>query len=241
MTRYFLGAYWAPRKESLDECTSRVSCFLADLVASDESLADWYELGGSKKKALEKRADIGNKTYLRGLLKRGRHWTDMPPKRLMEDLGFSLGLWNGRDDPKSAGLHITCGLYCNRLANCVTLDLPEDLGGLRDAKAMSAVLAAAAGAWEPDWGCVASSEAMDRRRFSATKPFVDWMLYVSDERLPIMPTLKPPATCERLPAGTLIVVQPDPPDAGDRADLENVKQVRTALRRRVRKASQERG
>jgi hypothetical protein len=99
---------------------------------------------------------------------------------------------------------------------------------------MSAVLAAVANAWEPDWACVASNEAMDRRKFVGTRPFVDWMLYISAERLPRVPALKPPASVEALSAGTLIVVQPDPPDASDGADLENIRQVRAALRNRVK-------
>jgi hypothetical protein len=75
---------------------------------------------------------------------------------------------------------------------------------------------------------------MNRRKFVATKPFVDWMLYISGERLPRVPALKPPASVEALSAGTLIVVQPDPPDASDSADLENIRQVRAALRNRVK-------
>ncbi len=78
---------------------------------------------------------------------------------------------------------------------------------------MRPVLAAVANAWEPDWAGVMSDEAMQRRKFDAGKPFVDWMLYISDKWLPKVPTFEPPATADRPAAGTIIVVQEEPPDA----------------------------
>jgi hypothetical protein len=232
--KYFLGAYWDAREESIEECAARLVRFFADLRRCDRRFSRWHETAYSKKKALEAIARTDSHQYWLETLDRRRHWTDLPPKRPMEDLGFSLGLWNGRDGADAVGLHIGCGLYCKKLGNAVALDLPEELGRLKDPNTMSAVLAAAANAWEPDWACVASDEAMSRRRFAATRPFVDWMLYISDARLPNVPVLKAPASVQRLSGGTLIVVQPEPPDPENRAHLAHIKQMRDALRRRVK-------
>lgn len=233
MNRFFLGAYWAARPDSLDECTDRLSRFFAELVTCDDVLGHWYELADSRRRALEKSADVGDPNYLRALLERGRHWTDMP-RKLMKDLGFTFGLWNGQDETKSVGLSVTCGLYYEKLTNCVTLHLPQGLGRLKDARRMRRVLSAVATTWEPDWAGVMSDEAMERRRFNPKRPFVDWMLYVSDKWLPKIPTFEPPTTTEHLAAGTMIVVQEEPPDPCNPTHLENIKRVRATLRRRVK-------
>ncbi|MEX0977648.1 MAG: Imm52 family immunity protein [Pirellulales bacterium] len=233
MNRFFLGAYWPAREESLDACADRASRFFTEVVEIDPLLGNWHERAKSRKGALEKRADVKDREFLRELLKRGRHWTDIR-RRLMKDLGFSFGLWNGQDEPRSIGLHVTCGLYFEGLSNCLTLDLPDELGGLRDVRQMRAVIAAVAKSWEPNWAGVMSEVAMERRKFDGSKPFVDWMLYISNRWLPSAPELKPPASIERLPAGTLIIVQDEPPDPDDPAHLENIKQVVAALRGRVK-------
>jgi len=56
------------------------------------------------------------------------------------------------------------------------------------------------------------------------------MIYLSDELLPVVPKLKPPARCERIAdLGTLIVVQPEPTDPTNRGHLQNIERVQTAL------------
>jgi hypothetical protein len=233
MSRFFLGAYWSVRRESLDGCAERMRSFFAALANCDHAFAAWYERADSKKSARKKRADVGDRQYLRELLERSRHWTDMP-KRLMPEIGFSPGLWNGQDDLTSASLNITCGSYSETIANRIVLDMPCELGALANSQRMDAVLVAAAQCWEPDWAGVMSYEAMRRRKFNAFKPFVDWMLYISDLWLPKVPPFEPPTSVQRLPGGTLIVVQQEPPDPRNPVHLGNIRRVRNALRRRVK-------
>jgi hypothetical protein len=59
------------------------------------------------------------------------------------------------------------------------------------------------------------------------------MTYVCEAWLPEPPKLKAPSTVERLPAGTLIVVQETLPDVDDPAHQRNVKRVHRALRSRL--------
>lgn len=233
LTSFLLGAYWAARKESVGECADRLLRFFRDLGKCDESLSHWYERARSRKKALERPAIIDSHEYWVGKLNRGRNWTDIN-RTVIEDLGFMVGLWNGQDDRSSIGMLISCGSFSPYVGNSLTLHLPIKTGALKTSARMRKVLAAVATAWEPDWAGVMSDEAMQRRRFNARRPFVDWMLYVSDKWLPKTPAFEPPTTTERLAAGTIIVVQQEPPDPCNPTHLENIKRVRAALRRRVK-------
>jgi hypothetical protein len=229
VNRYFLGAYWSARRESIDECADRLLRFFAALTPCDPSLAQWFKLGRSRRQALQHSVDVADRKSLRELLERGRHWTDFD-KRLIDDLGFSLALWNGADTSTSAQLTSLCGSYCDTAVNNVVLLLPHVLGRLSNAGRMRAVLAAAATAWEPDWAGIMSDDATATRRRDKRAPFVDWMLYVNHKWLPKVPQLAPPASSERLAGGTLIVVQPEVPDPSNEVHLENIRRVETALR-----------
>jgi hypothetical protein len=231
LSRFFLGAYWPAREEAIEQCADRLLSFFSKLATSDSALAIWYELGRSRKQALERRANVGDRTYLLKLLDRGRNRRNVD-RKVNEELGFRIGLWNGRDEGNDASLGITCGLYWGDgtlgagICNCVTLDLPEDLGELKQAGRMSGVLAAVVQAWEPDWAGVMSREAMNARAFDAKIPFVDWMVYVP-RRIDNVP---PPSSVVQLENGSLIVVQPDPPAVNSAADQENIRRIENILR-----------
>lgn len=232
---FFLGAYWPARKESIEQCADRLRLFFADLATCDPALATWYNLGRSRKKALEKRADVGNLDGLLTLLNKGRHRRDMP-RTVIEELGFSVGLWNGREEGKDVGLGITCGLYWvsptpnASLSNCVTLNLPEDLGELKQVERMTRVLAVVARAWQPEWAGAMSRGAMNLRDFKSKKPFVDWMLYVSKSLMPRVPALPKPSTVRAVDGiGSIIVVQDEPPDPTNPEHVRNIQQVESAI------------
>jgi hypothetical protein len=222
MSRLFLGAYWSARKESIDECADRLLSFFGDLAKCDDSLIKWYELAGSRQQALERRSHVESREYLIRQLRRGSHSFD--------SLGFTIGLWNGGDESQSVALSVTCGSYHETLGNCVTLNFPEDLGSLVDFRRMRGVLAVVARTWEPDWAGVASEQAKSGRGFDPCRPFVDWMIYISNALLPKVPTFEPPTSTEHLPTGTIIVVQDEPPDPCNPLHLESIRRVRDALR-----------
>jgi hypothetical protein len=155
----------------------------------------------------------------------------------MQELGFSTGLWNGGGEGKEVGVSLTCGLYWVSptpnagLGNCVTLDLPEDLGDER----MAAVLTSVVTAWEPEWAGVMSRDAMNARNFNARVPFVDWMVYLSNRLVPQVPLLPSPAIVrqvERL--GSIIVVQGEPPNPANSEHLQNIDRVEAALKAMIR-------
>jgi len=228
--RYMLGAYWAARKESVEQCADRLHVFLADLATCDPALATWYERGRSRKEALEKRADVGDQNYLLSLLDRGRNRRDIG-RTVIEELGFGGGLWNGGKEGKEAGLSVKCGLYWASpksnasMSNCVILDLPEDLGELNQTGRMARVLVAAARAWEPDWAGVMSKNAMSERAFNAKVPFVDWMVFVPRK---ISGAPSPSSVVELRGLGSLVIVQPVAP-SGDPEELPRIHQAEKAI------------
>jgi hypothetical protein len=231
--RYFLGAYWPARKEAIEKCADRLFQFISNLSTCDSALEAWYEQGWSRKQALEKQAHIKSRNYLLDLLDRGRSRRDID-KSVVDDLGFSIGLWNGAaTEEKEAGLGITCGLYTSNpnLGNCVTLDFPKDLGELMQPERMAHVLSVVAESWEPDWAGVMSTDAMNAREFNARLPFVDWMLYLSNKLMPQISALPQPVSVQRVEElGSILIVQGEPPDPTNLEHVRNVERIGYALR-----------
>lgn len=231
MSDLFIGAYWPARKESQEQCAERLGTFLRECANCDPVLATWFETGRSRRQAMERPVDIGNRDYLMDLLERGRNRRDVG-QTVIEELGFRVVLWNGESGMKAVGLSIKCGLYWTSattnagMGNSVTLDLPEALDELRQADRMSRMLAAIVRAWEPDWAGVMSTDAMNARDFNTKVPFVDWMVYVSRT----IGSVPLPSSITLLEKGTLIVVQPDPPALNSEADQENIHRIEAAIR-----------
>jgi hypothetical protein len=232
-SRYFLGAYWPSRRESIVECADRLAKFLSALADCDPDLATWYEQGGARKGASELRARIEDKDYLLDLLDRGRSKRDVG-RDVIEELGFRVGLWNGGSGDRESGLSITCGLYWESanpnagLSNSVVLQLPKSLGTLSEAKNMARVLTVVAEAWEPAWAGVLSRAAMRARNFDPALPFVDWMAYVPSE----IDQVPSPSTVLRLAGlGSIIVVQTTPPSIDNPEELTRIRRIDEILRK----------
>ena len=222
-----LGAYWGPRKESIDQCAERALSFFEEIAKCDPALKTWRERGKSRQGALIKNANTGDRQYLIELLDRGRNKKDIGSSPI-NDLGFNVGLWNGVD----VSLSITCGLYWSGsksragLLNSIVLDLPQDLGELNRSEKMSSLLLSVVNAWTPDWAGVMAKDAMRSRNFSAQVPFVDWMLFVSRE----LPSSKlDPPVFRTQSGGSLIVVQADPPSDTDPKALSRINVVKEAI------------
>jgi hypothetical protein len=217
-----LGAYWSLRQESAAECGDRFRQCLLALAKTDALFEQWFEQASSRAAALKRPADIADREYCSKLLDRGR--------LQFEDSGFIVGLWNGAEDAQSIGLSVTCGSYSPFVLNSVVISLPDVLGALEHSGTMCGALSAVARAWEPDWAGVMSRQAINSRFFEARHPFVDWMLYLPNSRLPKDLTLNPPA--EVVPVdqiGSVIITQTDIPSPENPSHLLNVEAVEAAL------------
>jgi hypothetical protein len=229
---HMLGAYWAARKESVEQCAKRLHRCLADLAACDPAFATWYERGRSRSQAQANPVKTGDGVRaLVSLLDRGRNRRDSD-RGVIEELGFQVGLWNGGVGGEEVGLSVTCGLYWESssprasLTNSVVLNIPIRPGDLRQAGQVACMLTAVAIAWEPEWAGVMSNEAMSARGFNAKTPFVDWMIFTRRK----IDTLPAPSSATELQGlGSLIVVQPVPPSLSAPDELARIHQVERAL------------
>jgi hypothetical protein len=222
---YTLGAYWPARREPIEACASRLGKLLVGLGNADPVLSKWYETGETREDALKRRAQPDDSGYLLDLLHRGRSRRDVGGE-VIEDLGLSAHVWNAANKGRAASLSVRCGLYSERLSNCVVLTLPEDLGELAAADHMAGALAVVATAWEPAWAGVISDKAMAKRRLHGHRPFVDWMIYVPF-RIRQVPA---PSSVLELPGpGSIAIVQPHPPSADNPGDLDRIARVQALV------------
>lgn len=217
----YVGAYWSARAEPVDACTARATRCLAGLSASDSLLQSWF-LKASRRTA--SRAPIDPDVELAELLLRGRNHreNDNTP---IEDLGYSLGLWNGdADDPTS--LTIRCGVAKTipGESNAVVLNLPpksERCRHLYGPGGAASLLEVLVESWEPDWATVtsnASREALGSRGGAV----LGWFTYLSARRghVPALPT---PFRAQTNASGTIVTTNSETPP--DPALLEQLEQL----------------
>jgi len=117
--RFYAGAYWPARAESLEECADRLTQFLAALGAVHPLLGVWFEKAKTRSAALKRHIQPAPGP-LGQLLEKGRARNDAG--RVMDNLGCSIGISNGQEI--SLGLTVRCGITSQVVTNAVVLDLP---------------------------------------------------------------------------------------------------------------------
>lgn len=226
----YIGAYWKARQESAHQCASRLSRLLVELARCDAVFASWCKKARKRRDATQSQIGIDDVEALSDLLEAGRNRRDID-NRAIDDLGYRVGIWNGEATSKAVSLSVTCGAYSPnaQLGNSVVLDFPEELGDLAKWDHTIQVLSAVAQAWEPDWAGVISRASRERRNFQPGVPFVDWMLYLSNQIYSV-PEIQ--QACSVQPVddlGTIVVVQTSPIEADNAAHVEAVRAVEEAL------------
>ncbi|XXF78512.1 immunity 52 family protein [Myxococcaceae bacterium GXIMD 01537] len=204
---YYAGAYWGPRKESSEDCARRLCALLAGLSETDPALARWFQQGKSRKDALNR--PLGpNLDDLESFVRRGKD-------RTVDELGFSIGGWNGAaDDYEASGFLIACGGDSAWVNNRCVFTLPSrgaSMERILSAPVMTCLLRATALAWDPDWGVALSEEYRDlvKPRRAKGAPYVGWVTYLSRQR-GVVPPLPAPVRVEPVEdKGTLIVLTPE--------------------------------
>jgi hypothetical protein len=233
--RFHLGAYWGDRRESVEKCAERSADFLAGLGACDQCFAGWFRLGESREQARAHEVPA-NVDILRAELAAGRNRRDTDGA-VIEDLGFSLWLWNGADnDEEAAGLHIACGGYSGAVPNVCSVDLPR--GGdaaerVLRGETLTCVIEAAVSSWEPDWARVISNRHLDwyldHTEDDAVKPVIGWLTYLSAGRGEVPPLPPPTRTVALAGHGTLIILTDERFSATRPDHLDQAARVREIL------------
>jgi hypothetical protein len=191
---HYVGAYWGNRKETAEQCAQRLESLLKGLSLAGEAFSQWYEKGHSAKEALRREVRT-DKDSLKGLLERGRSRRDSNGG-VMEDLGFSLSIWNGSTDAES-DLIVHCASWASTPAvwipNSCVLNLPSDgpdSDRFRNVDTLVTLVDSIVRAFEPERAVVTSED--DRDIVSNANPgarMVGWLTYVdaSRDRLPRLP------------------------------------------------------
>jgi hypothetical protein len=212
-----VGVYWKARRESAAQCSARLARFLVELADQFPMLADWYKKG--QRAALEATAisvrQLSSKDIL-ALVSASSNKRDIGGEPIAE-LGFGIGLWNGKTGDAEAGVGITCGLDSANpgLINSVVLKLPKDLKsiGLGSDNGQRKLLLLLAVVWDAEWGAVYSSRSEVFKQRRGGGPFLDKMLWLRDgQQVPI--TADEVSATEKCVDGTLYVQQHSERDAG---------------------------
>src|SRR5882724_3387900 len=114
MDSFYIGAYWGPRVQSIEEVTAAALNLFRRLAEADTLFSDWYQLGRSSKEAKE-HVFVPGEDSVRQLLLRGQNRRDAD-RRPIGELGFSLSVWNGRVGPGAANLSILMGAASERVS-----------------------------------------------------------------------------------------------------------------------------
>ncbi len=226
--RFYVAAYWGPRQESAEECSRRARAFFESLAPVDPLFERWFKEAKSLKQMLQRPLELdlpSLQKYLQGKVLRDD--LGFP----MDDVGFSVGLWNGGSGGDDVGLSLVCGGYSPWTPNVCALR-PPHIGPHAEraltAPVQSAVLRCMARAWDPDWG-VTMSHAYRRLSEKREGVQVGWVTYLS-RRQGTVPPLPAPVRVEPVEdLGTLILLTPERFTASNPEHLALADHVRATL------------
>jgi len=208
--RYYLGAYWGPRKETARECAQRAEVFFHMLARCEPTFAQWYRGARGAPRELPGHPVRPEVEEWERLFLQGRNRTDIG-KKVIEDLGFMESVLNAKKD--ATRIHLHCGEYSPWGEGNTCLIHPPDEGSVRErilsAPVLAEVLTSMATAWDPDFAMATSGEMVDRIEKQTRDVRVGWLTYLS-RRLGTLPPLPAPIRIEPVGAlGWLLILSPE--------------------------------
>ena len=230
--KYYVGAYWGPRKETALECARRAELFLHMLARCDPAFVQWYRAGRGFPRELPGHPLRPQMEELEQFLLKGRNRTDVD-KEVIEDLGFGQIVWNAKEE--ATFIHLSCGGYSPWGGPNVCLLRPPRKGAIRErllrASVLAEVLTSMATAWDPDFAMASSGEMVDLIEKDDFEVRVGWLTYLS-RRLGKLPPLPAPVRIEPVGAlGWLLTLSPEPMTASNPEHVAFTSRVRELLDR----------
>ncbi len=160
----------------------RAGRFLLSLSVISDDMTAWREQGRSKTEAVAQKIydpeDVG---ALERLFAKGVSQKDYSGE-WNYDLGFSVLLWNGKNET----LSMNCGLSSSvpALSNAVILKIPKgfDVKSIDNTRRL---IAAFVQAWDPDWVAVTAQSKLNEAKtdqYGRNQPFLDRGLYMKSNR-----------------------------------------------------------
>jgi hypothetical protein len=221
MDNYYIGCYWKDRREDVDVCADRIVRCLEGLARCDRDFAKVFAVPRSTRKLPQHIAV--NPEILKAILEQGRNREDVPPRKVIEKLGYSISLMSDHKKPREEQwvIRTMCGAYPETpgMLNYCKLSLPKRgdvANALLRRPATVCLIEVMIEAWDPDWALVQGAAFYDYVRQWSGVPkhspqwvFVGWMAYFAarvgkpPEDLPIHARIE-------LKRGTLIVLSEEP-------------------------------
>ncbi|MFY0526153.1 Imm52 family immunity protein [Archangium gephyra] len=228
MEPFQVGAHWAGRRESAEECAQRVEALFQQLGQCDPAYASWFEFAYSRKHSLGLPFEPTSEAFLR-FFKRRKY-------RLDRDV-FTFEAWTGQERQGRGGmLRFLCGSNSPYYANGCQLYLPREEPAASRVLALPVlkqVVRTIVRVWDAD-GCavIAEGDRVTRKAMEDGRPCVGWLTYVAN-RCGSLPPLPEQVHLEPLEdQGTLILL------TRERFSLENPAHVALAasVREQLEKA-----
>ena len=182
---FYIGAYWKNRKAALDKIVESTVKTYQKLGGIDEQYSGLYELGWSRKKALENHI-IVDLPHIKSLYQKEIKKGDVDESGY-NDLGFRLSAWTGHKNDEASNISICAGSANPRITNSCIIKVPAEgdarnrLLKIEKAKDIIALLVEI---WNPDQVILNSREI--RNMFEQEKGenvfdshnIIGWVTYV---------------------------------------------------------------
>lgn len=121
---FYIGAYWKNRKQKVEDIIMPTLKVLEGLSVIDNQFQNIYELGKSKKEALQKNVPRTDNELLRLFLTSVKK-TDVDGEGY-SSIGYSVKLWNGQSDYESSSVSFNLGSSSSSISNSCLVKLPAE-------------------------------------------------------------------------------------------------------------------
>jgi hypothetical protein len=209
---------------------------LGALQNCDPVFQDVYAISSSRADAYPRLQ--ANAAQLANVFEQGRNREDAPPRKVIEQLGYSASfISKDRSPDQKWVIRSTAGIYADNpgLLNHFVLNLPktgDSAARLLQLPTAANLMQAVISAWQPEWATLQSSEF--RTSFSATleipgPALIGWMTYFS-RRAGLVPSVTVHSRRELPELGTLLVVTENPASPASPNDLRAAQALLAQLR-----------
>jgi hypothetical protein len=173
---FHIGAYWNNRKQFFYSVISPTFKTLKGLSEIDEQFVNLYELGWSRKKALEHKFHISYENI------KQLYQKDVKKNDLDQDgyskIGYRLSLWTGHKDGEASGISFGVGMGYERLTNSCVISIPFEgpaTERLLHLNKVKEILTMVIQNWDPDFA------VLNSRKLSNTLDVMNqigWVTYL---------------------------------------------------------------
>lgn len=228
----FIGGYWNPRQDSLDQCATRLEHFIESIAKVSPALCDWRPKAARRTLALRGPV-VESLDDARAALARGTAKRDLD-NEVIPELGWDCDLWNGRDREAACSISVCCGCTAEGIRNRCVLEFAQTIHlAFPTVRHATRLIEMMVGAWAPDRVTVTSVSLLDAVGAVVGQdpdPIAGWVDYFSPtfSRAPWWDGL---AVETRPLAEGMIVVALDHPPSPE--DVEDVRRL-AMLSRRMR-------